>query len=758
MIGVCELDLTTNTIYADARFAKMYGVPAGRAAQGAPFTAYLKRIHTDDINSVVQGVERAIATMTTYNQEYRLLGPNGEIRWVLARGHLFKDNDGNWTRLLSVVIDISEQKQTEQALRDSETELQLITDEVPELVSYVDRSLRYRFVNKAYEQWLGVPRAAILGTHIGDLLGEEAFLVRKPMLERALAGEELTFEAPMMIRGHVRDTEIRLFPRRDQGGAVLGVYGFVLDISDRKRAAEALQLLNQGLEQEVQVQTRERERIWNLSQDPFVIADTDGRWLSVSPAWTEILGWSELDLTGRTSEWMEHPNDRLKSRQEAAHLASGLKTVHFENRFQHRNGSYRWFSWRAVPDNGLLYCVARDVTEEKQRQAELEHTQELLRQAQKMEAIGQLTGGIAHDFNNMLAGISGSLELLQRRVAAGRYDGLDRYIDTAIASSTRAASLTHRLLAFSRRQSLHMQPVDINSLIISLEDLLRRTIGENIALVMELESGLWPTLTDANQIENALLNLCINARDAMPDGGKLTIATVDTTLNEPDTPTYEDVEPGEYVVLSVSDTGSGMPPDVIARAFDPVFTTKPLGQGTGLGLSMIYGFVKQTGGHVRIDSAIDQGTTVKLYLPRHVAELEPVTSTDTVEWPRALADECVLVVEDDIAVRMVIIEVLGELGYSVIECADPHGAITELESGRHIDLLVTDVGLPGMNGRQLAEIARQLRPELPVLFVTGYAEGAAVRGAFLDPGMDLISKPFDIDALANKVRAMLGRW
>ena len=282
-------------------------------------------------------------------------------------------------------------------------------------------------------------------------------------------------------------------------------------------------------------------------------------------------------------------------------------------------------------------------------------------------------------------------------------------------------------------------------------------MGENIALEMHLSAGLWVAKTDANQIENALLNLCINARDAMPDGGKLTVETTNATLDDVYTRDFDDLEPGEYVALSVSDTGLGMPQSVIERAFDPFFTTKPIGQGTGLGLSMIYGFVKQTGGHVRIYSEVGQGTTVKLYLPRFVAEVEQRQASGSSGWTHAAANEHVLIVEDDSAVRMVVVDVLSELGYTVVESAEPRSAITRLESAEHFDLLITDVGLPGMNGRQLAEIARQLRPDLPVLFVTGYAEGAAVRGGFLEPGMDFISKPFDINALAAKIGAMLGR-
>ncbi|MCU7247528.1 response regulator [Pseudomonas koreensis] len=391
----------------------------------------------------------------------------------------------------------------------------------------------------------------------------------------------------------------------------------------------------------------------------------------------------------------------------------------------------------------------------EERTAQLRHNEEALRQSQKMEAVGQLTGGIAHDFNNMLTGIIGSLELLRRRLARGRTDDLDSLIDLGVTSANRAAGLTHRLLAFSRRQSLDSKAVQMNTLVLSMGELLQRSLNESIRLDMQLDDNLWVAEADPNQLESALLNLVINARDAMPDGGKLKVATANQVLDPVFTEAYSNLEPGDYVVLSVSDSGCGMPQSVINRAFDPFFTTKPIGQGTGLGLSMIYGFSKQSGGHVSIDSEIDQGTTVKLYLPRFRGEELPDTPIDSQQSPDALDGETVLIVEDDPAVRVLVSAVLSELGYAFVEASDADGAVPILESAQRIDLLISDVGLPGMNGRQLAEIGRQHRPELKVLFITGYAEHAAVRGGFLDPGMQMITKPFTFDLLTAKVREMI---
>jgi signal transduction histidine kinase len=393
----------------------------------------------------------------------------------------------------------------------------------------------------------------------------------------------------------------------------------------------------------------------------------------------------------------------------------------------------------------------------EERTAQLRHNEEVLRQSQKMEAVGQLTGGIAHDFNNMLTGIIGSLELLRRRLARGRTEDLDSLIDLGVTSANRAAGLTHRLLAFSRRQSLDSKPVQMNTLVASMGELLQRSINESIHLEMQLDEQLWVAEADPNQLESALLNLVLNARDAMPDGGKLLVKTSNQHLDIGFTEAHSNLQPGDYIVLSVTDTGYGMPQSTINRAFDPFFTTKPIGQGTGLGLSMIYGFSKQSGGHVSIHSEVGKGTTVSLFLPRFSGELLQDTRVDTQHAPYARDGETVLIVEDDPAVRVLVSAVLSELGYAFVEAGDADSAVPILDSGQRIDLLISDVGLPGMNGRQLAEIGRQYRPDLKVLFITGYAEHAAVRGGFLDSGMQMITKPFTFDLLTAKVREMIAQ-
>lgn len=391
----------------------------------------------------------------------------------------------------------------------------------------------------------------------------------------------------------------------------------------------------------------------------------------------------------------------------------------------------------------------------EERTAQLRTNEEALRQSQKMEAVGQLTGGIAHDFNNMLTGIIGSLELLRRRVSRGKLDDLDSLIDLGVTSANRAAGLTHRLLAFSRRQSLDSKPVEINQLVTSMGELLQRSINESITLDMRLTPQLWTAEADPNQLESALLNLVLNARDAMPDGGKLTVETTNRHLDSVFTAALGSLQPGDYVELSITDTGCGIPENVMGRVFDPFFTTKPIGQGTGLGLSMIYGFARQSHGHVTLHSEVGKGTTVSLFLPRFMGEVVTHEAANPALLPFANTGETVLIVEDDPAVRVLVSAVLKELGYGFLEAGDADAALPIIESDQRIDLMISDVGLPGMNGRQMAEIGRQIRPDLKVLFITGYAEHAAVRGGFLDPGMQLITKPFTFDLLTAKVREMI---
>jgi PAS domain S-box-containing protein len=480
--------------------------------------------------------------------------------------------------------------------------------------------------------------------------------------------------------------------------------------------------------------------------------------MAVSPAWTRILGWSEQQLLSRPYAALLHPEDMTPTLGAIARMGRTGEPARFENRVATAAGGGKPIEWTVAPepDGNNFIAVGRDLSTTKTREAEMHALEEALRQSQKMEAVGQLTGGLAHDFNNLLTGISGSLELLQTRVAQGRYADVGRYVLAAQGASRRAAALTHRLLAFSRRQTLDPKTTNINALIVGMEELIRRTIGPAIAMETVAAGGIWNVHVDPNQLENALLNLAINARDAMPDGGKLVIETANRWLDER-AARERDVPSGQYVSMCVSDNGVGMTPEVAAKAFDPFFTTKPLGVGTGLGLSMIYGFARQSGGQVRIYSELGQGTMVCLYLPRYLGtDAGEVQPARTEGIARAERDETVLVIDDEPLVRMLIVDTLKELGYCAIEAVDGAAGLKVLQSSMRIDLLITDVGLPnGMNGRQVADAARQLRPAIKILFITGYAENAVFNHGHLEHGMQVVTKPFEIAELGRRIRAII---
>jgi PAS domain S-box-containing protein len=677
--------------------------------------------------------------------------------------------------VLVVCRDVTKEHLAAQALREREAELARVQQ--IGRIGGLEVDLRTGFRNRRSPEYLlihGLPPDAANEAHedwVARIHPEDRDATEKKFRD-AVASRAGDYTVQYRIirpnDGGLRWISVKSTIERDDDGKAIRLVGAHSDITEQveaeralrqseeeyRKLADQLARLNATLAERVEEKTRERDRIWNVSQDLLLVADRNGVWQTVNPAWTRTLGWSEAELLNRTSQWLEHPDDDGITRMQVEKLGTAETTVRFESRFRHKDGTYRWLSWTGVSDEDRIYAVARDVTAEKAATDRLRATEEALRQAQKMEAVGQLTGGIAHDFNNLLTGIVGSLDLLQTRLDQGRTENVARYINAAMTSANRAAALTHRLLAFARRQPLIPKTVDASALIVSLEDLLRRTIGETIALEIVAGQGLWCTLCDPNQLESALLNLAINARDAMPSGGKLTIATTNAAIAgiDADTPA---LLPGDYIRIDVADTGTGMSPEVVARAFDPFFTTKPIGQGTGLGLSMIYGFARQSNGHVLIESRPGAGTSVKLYLPRHqgdaVENRDPTAAADE----HIATGETVLVVEDEPVVRGVITEMLHDQGYRVLEANDGPSGLRMLRLNRRIDLLITDVGLPGMNGRQLADQARETLPRLKILFITGYAESAAIANGFLQPGMEMITKPFDLDNLSQRVREMV---
>ncbi len=560
---------------------------------------------------------------------------------------------------------------------------------------------------------------------------------------------------------------IRARPQRGSDGKIVRLLGTVADISERKRVEEAV------------MQTAVKFETFAQSMPSMVWTSLpDGRidWFNARVG--EYSGISEGDL--KPDGWAPvHPDDIEQSiRMWRKALESG-EPFETEYRIRRHDGMFRWHLTRSVPIRGadgtiaLWIGTSADIQDQKSseqalaqlnatleeqvraRTAELLEAEAALRQSQKMEAVGQLTGGLAHDFNNLLTGITGSLDLLAIRVAQGRLGELDRYLQTAQGAAKRAAALTHRLLAFSRRQTLDPKPTDINRLIFGMDELIRRTVGPAVTVKASGAPGLWAVLVDPNQLENALLNLCINARDAMPDGGDLIVETSNLTFDAAEAKAL-DLPAGDYVSLGVADTGVGMTADVIARAFDPFFTTKPFGEGTGLGLSMVYGFARQSGGQAHIHSRLGLGTKVCVYLPRHAGDAKVVEPSAHEPMAPPSAGETVLVVDDEASVRMFIHEVLEELGCEVLLADNAAAGLKILESGARVDLLVTDVGLPGgMNGRQLADAARVTRPSLKILFITGYAESAALSEHHLKPGIQVLTKPFSLETLRARVSGIM---
>ena len=676
---------------------------------------------------------------------------------------------------------------SEAALIESRQRLQSLLDMKTLGVMAWGHDFGLTYVNDAFLAMTGFSREEAIGLTWQELTPEEFHAASlRAVAEVTTVGEATPYEKQYFRRDGSRWWGLFAARKIDDGALEV-----VLDVSERRQAQEALR------ENEEQLRL-----IVDSARDYAILTiDPEGRIMQWSPGATAIFGWSPDEVLGRSGALIFTPEDREDGRpaKEMAiaierdmapdvrwHLRRDGTRVFIEGHMtalRGPRGKLRGFlkigrditeRWAAEGQLRQSEAALRDLNETLEEQvdartAELRHAvealhteaidraqaEEALRQAQKMEAVGQLTGGLAHDFNNLLTGIVGSLDLLHRRAAQGRYNDLDRYIAAARGAADRASALTHRLLAFSRRQTLDPRPTNIDALVQDMAELLRRTIGPHIALEVRGADDLWTTLCDPNQLENALLNLCINARDAMPEGGRLAVQTANLDIDAPTAKEWH-LAPGAYVVLRVLDTGTGMPPEVVARVFDPFFTTKPLGQGTGLGLSMVYGFARQSSGQVRIVSVPGEGTTVSIYLPRHAGRPETATTgRDLAIAPQASATEAVLVVDDEPTVRMLVGEVLRELGYAALEAADGADGLRILQSLARVDLLVTDVGLPGgINGRQLADAARTSHPSLKVLFITGYAESAALGD--LQAGMQVMTKPFAMDALALRIRDMLG--
>ena len=790
-LGSWMMELRSDTLHASPECKAHYGRGAD---EPFGYEDLLAAILPDDRDRMRAAVDEALSGGVPYDVEYRVLWPDGSLHWVQINGRLERSARGRVERMVGVSQDITSRRRVEShqaaliALGDGlrqmtdPADMSFLAAEIVGSAMGVSRA-GYGIIDRVAEtitierDWnapgtdslAGVLQFRDYGSYIDNLKRGELVAIADVRTDPRTAAGAAELEA-IHARAFIN------MPVVDQGDFVALLYlndwrarewnpddlAFIRDVADRTQAAierryaeKSLAELADSLERQVEERTRERDRTWLNSQDLLAVVGVDGTFQAVNPAWTAILGWRADEIVGRNHARFSHPDDRAASA--AAHeLAKTSALRQYENRVIHKDGSYRWVSWIASADGDRIYASGRHISAEKEARLQLEAAQEQLRQAQKMEAVGQLTGGLAHDFNNLLTGISGGLELIEMRIKQGRSGEIDKYVDMARSATKRAAALTHRLLAFSRRQTLDPKPTDINRLIATMEELLRRSVGPGIDMEVVGSAGLWRALIDPNQLENALLNLCINARDAMPDGGRITIETANKWL-DPANARERDLPPGQYVSLCVTDTGAGMSTDTIERAFDPFFTTKPLGEGTGLGLSMIYGFVRQSGGQVRIYSELGQGTTMCLYFPRVHSKDAGEQETDVAAAAsRSGVGETVLVVDDEPAIRALITDTLADLGYHAIEAADGPTGLAMLQSQPAIQLLVTDVGLPkGMNGRQLADAARVDRPDLKILFITGYAENAVIGNGQLEPGMHLLTKPFAMDMLATRIREII---
>ena len=672
-IGTFWLEIASDILTVSSEFRRLFGLPASPTLLASTVESLCVQQQGDAI-STHESRQRGDVPL---NVEYRIRrADTRELRWISRRAEFVRDADGRPVWMRGVVQDVTERKLNEATLRESESRFRVLAQTVPNQVWSATPAGKLDWINQKVYEYAGLAEEQLLGEGWVQLLHPQDLQRVGAQWQRALQ-RKTRYETEFRLRRHdgvYRWHLVRALPITQEG--VTRWLGANTDIEELKTTQAELAQLNATLEQRVEQRTLDRDRMWNLSTDLIVVAGFDGVIKSVNPAWGKLLGWRERELVGRPIMQLVHEEDHEKTVAEVQRLSTGLTTERFENRYRHKDGSYKTISWIAIPDGESLHAVGRDISAERASARALIEVEEQLRQSQKMEAIGQLTGGIAHDFNNLLQGISGSIEVVRGRLAAGRTDDIADFMDSAASSAHRAAALIHRLLAFSRRQSLASKTVDVNALV-------------------------------------------------------------------------------DYTMICVADTGSGMPPDVLARVFEPFYTTKPIGQGTGLGLSMIYGFAQQSGGHVRLHSQTGQGTEVSLYLPRqHRADAPEIALPMPAGCVQA-AGEILLVVEDDAAVRMIVLDELNELGYVTLEAVDGPTAIPILQSAQKIDLLISDVGLPGMNGRQIAEIGRQHRPGLPVLFMTGYAQSAASRADFLAPGMEMISKPFSIDELAAKIREML---
>ncbi|OEZ72817.1 blue-light-activated protein [Janthinobacterium sp. HH103] len=718
-------------------------------------TSWLDAIHPEDVPRTLAAWSEAVGSGQPLDQEMRVRRQDGQYRWVHSRAYCRRDERGQAVKWYGSCEDIDEHWQARNALLDSEAQFRSLASTMPNQAWLAHGSGATYWVNEQVCEYTGQSMKSLVSSGFRHCVHPDDVQITQKSWDRAVAtasAYEQEFRMRRASDGAYRWFLARALPLFDEAGKVLRWVGTNTDVQEQKNVLEKMAYLNSSLEVEMANRTADRDRMWRLSTDIMLVADLSGMIIAVNPAWSKILERPEIESLGMDFISLVHPDDRMAALQDLSRLAHGAPTLRMENRYRRRDGGYRWISWTAVPAQKLIHAIGRDVTDEKEARLALVRSEQALLQAQKLESIGKLTGGVAHDFNNVLQIISGNLQLLKLTVADNPQAA--RRLDSAASAVERGAKLSSQLLAFARRQPLKPLVTDLGRLLRRMHELIRRALGEAITEETFISEGLWHTLVDPNQMENVLLNMAINARDAMDKGGRLTFTLSNVTLDAAYASLHADVLEGQYVLLTITDTGHGMERDVIDQIFEPFFTTKKEGEGTGLGLSMAYGFIRQSAGHIKVHSAPGAGTTFKIYLPRSLEKLaEPPPG---LTGPVLGGGETILVVEDDAPVQHTVVDMLRGLGYDVLHADDGASALALLGTGVAIDLLFTDVVMPGpVSSKELAQQARLLLPDLAVLFTSGYTHNAIMRGGRLDAGVELLSKPYRREDLARRIRHLL---
>ena len=607
--------------------------------------------------------------------------------------------------------------------------------------------------NSAAERLFGYAAEEVVGKSITILIPEELHDEEPKILERIRHGDSLDHYETIRQRkdGSRVPVSLSVSPVKDAHGTIVGASKIARDITARKRAEHErdriegeLRELSEKLEDEVEKRTLERDRIWNVSEDLLGVANFEGYFLSMNPAWSRLLGWSEDEIKAMHVSALRHPDDTAHSEVGRKQLVQGVPTVRMENRFRHKDGSWRWLQWTMTEHDGLIYVAGRHVTAEKESAAALQHAQRQAAHLQKMEAIGQLTGGVAHDFNNLLMIVSGHAQSLKKRLSEARDIRALQAIEMA---ATRGENLTRQLLAFSRTLPLNPTVISLAATVAAIRDVLAGTMHVNIEFLIDVRATTWPVCVDKSELELALVNLAVNARDAMPDGGRIAISAQNVSLPARDAPNGA---AGDYVALCVADTGCGIPPDLLPRVVEPFFTTKGPDKGTGLGLSQVYGLAHRSGGTVQIASEIGHGTKVTVYLPRSEAPIAAPSPEDTSRF-MAADPRTILVVEDNQDVKNIAVSLLRQLGYKTIAVESASEALDVLASGQTVNLVFTDVALPGqLDGLALARKVTDRYGTIPIVLTTGYT-----RAFDSDPEFPVLRKPYQIAALGRLIHQAL---